>query len=532
MSNPTGPAHTTSSDRDLSGRRLGDYQILRRLGRGGMADVYLAEQLSLRRQVALKVLKRDLARDEAYVRRFHNEAQAAASLVHANIVQIHEVGCIDGVHFIAQEYVPGQNLKQWIARHGTADAATAVHIMRQVIAALHRASQQGIIHRDIKPENIMLSKTGEVKVADFGLARIASQGNSVGLTQIGVAMGTPLYMSPEQVQGQPVDPRSDIYSLGITCYEMLAGRPPFEGDTPLNVAVQHMNIAPDRLEDIRPDLPEGLCRIIHKMLAKSPDDRYATPAHLMRDLRTLQIEGLEDWATVLEQWDAPELLALADVQSELTQRLESVMKSQTLVTQHRRRRRRLIALGLFFGLLGITLGAAGAWTTRPPSPLDIKAPVVTKKGSALLQYWHAAYELNTEEALKSVEKYYPPTNPINRYYVRRAKQRLAELYRNENQPDKARALYQQLADLGEQEPQFAATGYVGLANILAQEGKKELAHTKLAEAMPLLNNLPHDQQLIVVRQLDPNLRADFARLARDFKNIQQPEEKNSSGSRS
>ena len=124
------------SDPDLSGQKLGNYQLLRRLGRGGMADVYLAEQLSLRRQVAFKVLKRSLAEDEAYVRRFHNEARAAASLVHANIVQIHEVGCLDGVHYIAQEYVAGQNLKQWLARHRTADTKTAIHIMRQVVAVL------------------------------------------------------------------------------------------------------------------------------------------------------------------------------------------------------------------------------------------------------------------------------------------------------------------------------------------------------------------------------------------------------------
>lgn len=527
MSDEPSSPHTAIPDRDLSGRKLGDYQILRRLGRGGMADVYLAEQLSLRRQIAFKVLKSSLANDEAYVRRFHYEAQAAASLVHANIVQIHEVGRLDGVHFIAQEYVPGQNLKEWLARHGTADAVTAVHIMRQVIAALHRASRQGIIHRDIKPENIMLSKTGEVKVADFGLARVVSQGDNLGLTQIGVAMGTPLYMSPEQVEGQPVDPRSDLYSFGITCYEMLAGHPPFQGDTPLSVAVQHLKATPESLHEIRPDLPESLCHIIHKTLAKEPGDRYATPAHLMRDLRAVHIEGLDDWSSVLEQWDAPELLALADVQPELTQRLATIMQSQALAIHRRRRQRRMAVLGIGLLLLGASLGAAAAWLTQPPDLLNIESPVVEKKASAYLQYWHAAYELNTEEALKSVAKYYPPNNPINRYYVRRAKQRLAELYRNNNQPEKARALYEQLVALGKEEAQFAATGYIGLANLLAQQNEKTLATSKLAEAMPLLNDLPPDQQFVVIRQLDPNLRLEFAKLARDFKNIQQPDDEQS-----
>ena len=248
----------SKGDPDLSGRRLGDYQLIRRLARGGMADVYLAEQQSLRRQVAFKVLRRNLAGDETYVRRFHNEAQAAASLVHANIVQIYEVGCIDGVHFIAQEYVRGQNLKQLVARRGPLKVRMAINVMRQVAAALQRASSRGIIHRDIKPENIMLASTGEVKVADFGLARVAGDEGRLNLTQVGLTLGTPLYMSPEQVEGRPVDPRTDLYSFGVTCYEMLTGQPPFHGDTALSVAVQHLKSEPPRLEDLRQDLPGAL----------------------------------------------------------------------------------------------------------------------------------------------------------------------------------------------------------------------------------------------------------------------------------
>jgi serine/threonine-protein kinase len=166
----TSAAAEARPEPDLVGRRLGDYQILRRLGRGGMAEVYLAEQLSLRRQVAIKVLRSNLAKDEAYDRRFHHEAQAAAKLVHANIVAIHEVGNIDGWHYIAQEYVPGQNLKQLLTRLGRGlDAPQAANILRQVASALHKAGEQNITHRDIKPENIMITAAGEVKVADFGL---------------------------------------------------------------------------------------------------------------------------------------------------------------------------------------------------------------------------------------------------------------------------------------------------------------------------------------------------------------------------
>jgi serine/threonine-protein kinase len=185
------PSGENQPEPDLSNRQIANYQIGRRLGRGGMADVYLAEQISLRRPIALKVLHRSLAGDASYVRRFHNEAQAAAALVHTNIVQIHEVGCADGIHFIAQEFVDGQNLKQWLSRRGPLDARQAISVMRQVAAALHKAGQRGIIHRDIKPENIMLTSAGEVKVADFGLARAAHDGSRVDLTQVGMTMGTP-----------------------------------------------------------------------------------------------------------------------------------------------------------------------------------------------------------------------------------------------------------------------------------------------------------------------------------------------------
>ncbi len=501
---------TADADPDLSGKRLGNYQLLRRLGRGGMADVYLAEQLSLGRQVAFKVLKRSLAEDEAYVQRFHNEARAAASLVHANIVQIHEVGCVDSVHFIAQEYVPGQNLKQWLVRHGTADAATAVHIMRQVIAALSRAARQGIIHRDIKPENIMLAKTGEVKVADFGLARIAAEEQSVRLTQVGVTLGTPLYMSPEQVEGRVVDPRSDLYSFGVTSYEMLAGRPPFEGDSPLSVAVQHVRAEPARLEAIRPDLPEGLCRIVHRLLAKSPADRYATAPETMRALRAVHVEGLEQWSGATEEWDTPELLALSDARSEATMQLATVMKSQARVMSKRSRSWRwglLVVAGMF-------VGAFAAWSLRPPDLLAISSPTVELKASAMEQFWYA-FKVNTEEAWLAVERNFPQADPENRVYALKAKLRLAELYRENDQPLRAMDLYIELASVVDEEPQLAAGGLIGQVNLLTQQRQRERVNIKLAEAVPLIEKFTPEQQRdqwalldpAVLPMVDPQIRA-------------------------
>jgi serine/threonine-protein kinase len=308
---------------DLSGKSLGDYQILRRLGRGGMAEVYLAQQGSLRRQVALKILRSQLADDNAYVQRFHREAQAAASLVHANIVQIYEVGQIDGYHYIAQEYVPGRNLRQHLQQSGTVDLPMAVSIMRQVTAALHKAATQQIVHRDIKPENIMLTAEGEVKVADFGLARIAGDADALHLTSAGVTMGTPLYMSPEQVESGEVDCRSDIYSLGVTCYHMLAGRPPFEGETAIAVALKHAKDHARPLGEHRQDIPAELADLVHAMLNKQPADRPQTPLEIMRQLRGMQLGDADGWSGEFDQWSGPELLALTRGSS-ATQQLQTL----------------------------------------------------------------------------------------------------------------------------------------------------------------------------------------------------------------
>ncbi len=318
---------TPAAVADLSGRQLGDLRLLRRLGRGAMAEVYLAEQCRLKRRVAVKILKPALAEDHTYLKRFEREAQAAASLVHANIVQIHEVGHGDGLHYIVQEYVAGLNLRQWIARYGPADLGRAVSIMRQTAAGLAKAADEGVVHRDIKPENIMLTPAGEVKVADFGLARLAGDTQTTDLTQIGMTLGTPLYMSPEQVEGKPLDCRSDLYSFGVTCYHMLSGNPPFVGETALGVAVQHLKREPPPLETLRPDLPPALCRIVHKMLVKDPAGRWQSPRELLRELRRVQqeycAEGAGEESGV---WESSATMP-ADPRLEASRQLAAVMKS-------------------------------------------------------------------------------------------------------------------------------------------------------------------------------------------------------------
>ena len=279
---------TTHADGDLSGQRLGGYRLVRRLGSGAMADVYLAEQESLGRQVAVKVLRPETLRHPSAVQRFSQEARAAAALVHGNIVQIHEVACIDGIYFLAEEYVAGPTLKAWLANRGPLDARQSLAVLAHVGSALARSAEQGVVHRDIKPENLLVTPSGEVKVADFGLARVLATADGLDLTQDGMTLGTPLYMSPEQAEGKAVDSRSDLYSLGATVYHLLAGRPPFLGATSLAVALAHIKELPVPIAQVRPDVPVGLSNIIDRLLCKRPADRFADPTELLHAVEAVE----------------------------------------------------------------------------------------------------------------------------------------------------------------------------------------------------------------------------------------------------
>jgi serine/threonine protein kinase len=273
---------------DWTGQVLGEFRLMHRLGRGGMGQVYLAEQTSLKRKVALKLLHPELASNERSLMRFKAEAENVARATHANIVQIYVINQDKGVHYLALEYVEGKNLREFIEKKGTPELSLGLHIMAQVASALQRASELGIIHRDIKPENILLTKKGEVKVADFGLSRCFAEEGNQTITQSQVTMGTPLYMSPEQVERKTVDTRTDIYSFGVTCYHMFAGTPPFRGNSPIEVAYQHVHKEPQPLAEIRPDLPAPLCAIIQKMMAKKPEDRYQNAREIGRDINQLR----------------------------------------------------------------------------------------------------------------------------------------------------------------------------------------------------------------------------------------------------
>lgn len=265
-------------------RVLGDrYEIHQRLARGGMAQVYLARDRSLDRPVAVKELAPEFATDPSFVERFRREAQAAANLSHPNIVGVFDWGTQDGTYFIVMEYIDGPSLSQVIRRDGPLHPRRAAEIGGEVAAALGFAHSRGVVHRDVKPGNVLLTATGQSKVTDFGIARALSSPDD-DLTQAGSVMGTATYFSPEQAQGLAVDPRSDLYSLGVVLYEMVTGRTPFSGDTPLAIAYRHVQDQPAPPSTIVPDIPLGLEAIIMKLLQKRPDDRYPTAEALRADL--------------------------------------------------------------------------------------------------------------------------------------------------------------------------------------------------------------------------------------------------------
>ncbi|MBI4618156.1 MAG: protein kinase [Planctomycetes bacterium] len=274
------------SDADLAGRTLGGCKIEALVGRGGMGVVYQAHHLTLDKPVAIKVLSRRFSRNTDQVMRFIQEARAAARLEHQNLIQIHDVGWEGDLYYIIMQYVEGKDLSQKISDEGALPPGEAVRIFSEVCAGLDEAHRNGIIHRDLKPANILLDRHGRVKLSDFGLAqdRIAH----VVADKDHVIMGTPQYMSPEQCRGEPLDVRSDIYSLGLTFYHAVVGKPPFDGENPMAVVKAQIEKIPPLPETLRPSLPRPLCQIVQKMIAKGPEHRYTSIQAVRRDLVALE----------------------------------------------------------------------------------------------------------------------------------------------------------------------------------------------------------------------------------------------------
>ena len=258
----------------------GRYQVVRKLGAGGMANVYLAEDQELGRRVAIKILNDRHANDEQFVERFRREAKNAAALSHPNIVSIYDRGEAEGTYYIAMEFLEGRSLKELIVQRGPAPVTVSVEYARQILSALRFAHRHGIVHRDIKPHNVLVDSEGRVKVTDFGIARAGVS----EMTEAGSIVGTAQYLSPEQARGTDVDQRSDLYSLGIVLYELLTGTLPFTGDTPVEIAMKHLSTVPEAPSARRPEVPRDLDLIVTRALAKDPRDRYQSAEEMEADL--------------------------------------------------------------------------------------------------------------------------------------------------------------------------------------------------------------------------------------------------------
>jgi eukaryotic-like serine/threonine-protein kinase len=466
QSTTSNSADESPSSTDLCGRTIGEYHILRRIGRGGMAEVYLADQESLKRQVAIKVLRPEYTQDAQYLKRFRHEAKAAGSLNHANIVGVYQIGEADGIQFIAQEYVPGRNLKEFLKKKGPLDVSIALHIMRQVAQALEAAASAGVVHRDIKPENILLTRKGDIKVADFGLAQLTLQGEKVELTQVGVTMGTPLYMSPEQVAGGSLDCRSDLYSFGVMCFQMLGGKPPFTGETALAIAIQHINAMPPQLESLRADLPQPLVRLIHRLLSKKREDRHPDPTNLLVEIKQIAKQVSTGKPPAADQYEFD------------TRRLE--VQPARLSAAADKGYGRQMALFVVAAIFALVAGAGIGWAARVPDPFTSPVPEakqIPQLTSAAAQFYYAMNSSHNEDAFLAVIRYFPEAQ----LEVRRAKEKLGVIYLRKGDYAAASKQYDEFVATGQHDPNLLALGLAGQAIVASLQGDATLSATKMAE---------------------------------------------------
>lgn len=389
----------------IVGQSISHYRIIERVGEGGMGEVYLAQDTRLGRRIALKLLPTQFTMDPERVRRFEQEARAASALNHPNIVTIHEVGHVDSSHFIATEFIEGVTLREHLTT-GPMKLGEALDVATQVASALAAAHAVGIMHRDVKPENIMLRRDGYVKVLDFGLAKLAlPQTTSVDTealtkapvkTDSGMVMGTANYMSPEQARGQAVDVRTDIWSLGVVLYEMLAGQAPFEGETPSHVIVSTLEKEPPPLSNYSAEVPAEMERIVGKALRKNRDKRYQTARELYLDLQSLKQEREVEARLerpIYSHANSQEAATRSSEQSAVPIGRESALRTARVEAAHPtssaeylvseiKRHKRGVLVGLVITVLAVVTVVvvlsitSNLWISRPPrQPETSAAPV-------------------------------------------------------------------------------------------------------------------------------------------------------------
>ena len=366
------------------GQKINDrYQIIKSIGEGGMANVYLAFDTILERNVAVKVLRGDLANDEKFVRRFQREALSASSLSHPNIVEVYDVGEDDGIYYIVMEYIEGKHLKQLLKRRGKLTLEEAVDIMLQVTDGMACAHDSYIIHRDIKPQNIMILENGLVKITDFGIAMAL---NSTQLTQTNSVMGSVHYIPPEQASGKGCTIQSDVYSMGILFYELLTGTLPYKGDNAVEIALKHLKNPLPSIREELPNVPQPVENIILKACAKNPKNRYADAREMHEDLKTCLSKSRADepkYVYNYPEFDEKDKKSVSETKKidkvdKVKEKKEEVgVKKITEKDYHKKENKVLIVLGFVFAALAIITASVVVLLPKLTSSKDLVVPDVS-----------------------------------------------------------------------------------------------------------------------------------------------------------
>ncbi|MEQ1826201.1 MAG: serine/threonine-protein kinase [Pirellula sp.] len=500
--------NTKPDPADLTNQSIAGFSILHRLGVGGMSEVYLAFQESLHRHVALKVLRSDFVGSSDHEQRFLQEARAVASLIHPNIVQVYDVGKFESIHYIAQEYVPGSNLHAYIQRRGALPLAECVSILWQATAALQKAASIGLVHRDIKPDNLLLTPDGEVKVADFGLAR--ARGQAQNLTAAGVTLGTPLYMSPEQIQGLQIDSRSDLYSLGATAYHMLSGRPPFAGETALALAMQHLQTEPFSLKQLRPDLPDSLVSIVHRLMAKSPEERFSSATELSRSLRDVVDQHLNGHIDQMIPFTGLVIDNQRISNLELTQRLQKITQGGNAVVLTNNPWKTLSwRVALVLGMLGLGFFTSMIATRGDLLPNPETATTGVERRDNIQSQYALALKENDLRHWNAVSKNFPPNDAISENYWLKAELQIARLsIKAENYKEAIKSLNQALKSKDETILNIAR---IEMGYVMNKVFGAAAAEPFYEDASRSIRHIVQEKKSLIEEALPERIRAEWMR---------------------
>ena len=402
------------------GQKINDrYEIVRSIGEGGMANVYLGYDTILDRNVAIKVLRGDLSNDEKFVRRFQREALSASSLAHPNIVEMYDVGEDDGIYYIVMEYVEGKTLKQLLKKRGTLTLSEAIDIMSQLTDGMAHAHDSYIIHRDLKPQNIMIKDDGQIKITDFGIAMAL---NATQLTQTNSVMGSVHYLPPEQASGKGCTIKSDIYSMGIIFYELLSGSLPFRGDNAVEIALKHMREPLPNLKDDNPSIPQSIVNIIKRATAKNPKNRYETAREMHEDLLTaLDDDRMNEEEYKYKYPEHENDIKKKPIKKDDSEDIKIVPKEEELddskeddnldeeEKKEKKKKKMIIILGSVFGVISLSLVTLFYIVPKMTSSKNVVVPDCEGKKVSVCEkaLQKVGFEVNTEiktEASSKIKK--------------------------------------------------------------------------------------------------------------------------------